>query len=257
MDIRIRQIALVVRDVDQVVANLRAVFGLEVGYIEESMPESIGLQNRILPVGHQFIELVAPVRDGVTGARYLERRGGDGGYMVICQTADRAGRDAMIARLGIRTVGGRDTKVSSYIQLHPKDTGGSFLEIDYHDGADEPVPPWTHAAGDDWMKAVRTSVIDAIAGVEIQADDPEATAARWSEIMGLPLKRAADGRPWIETTWGGCICFVPCSDGRPEGLGGMDLHAVDRDAAKRAARARGLRVEGETIHLAGTRMKLV
>ncbi len=255
--LRLRQIALVVRDIEQVRADLEAVFGLQVGYTEESMPESIGLENRILPVGDQFIELVAPVRDDVTGARYLERRGGDGGYMVICQTDDRAGRDARIKELGIRLVGGRDGKVYSFIQLHPKDTGGSFLEVDWHEGADDPTPPWTHAAGDNWMPSVRTHIVDAITGVEIQASEPEAVAARWSEILQLPVQRGGDGRPWLETKGGGCICFVADSDGRGEGLGGIDLHAVDREAALSAAAACGLAVSGDTVTIGGVRFKLV
>ena len=39
--------------------------------------------------------------------------------------------------LGIRVVAARDTETACLMQLHPQDTGGSFLEIDWHVGADD------------------------------------------------------------------------------------------------------------------------
>ena len=136
MWLRLRQIALIVADADTVAADLNAVFGIEVAYIDEHLPPAYGLQNRLLPVGTQFIEVCSPVRENTAGGRYLERRGGDGGYMVICQADDHAPRKARVEELGIRVVAARDTETACLMQLHPQDTGGSFLEIDWHVGAE-------------------------------------------------------------------------------------------------------------------------
>lgn len=257
MRLRLRQIAIIVEDIDAVASDFHAIFGLNIAYREETMPVGpIGMQNRILPVGTQFIELVSPVRPGVTGARYLERRQGDGGYMVICQTDDRDWRDRQVAALGIRTVGGRDSAAYSFLQFHPKDTGGSFLEIDWHEGYDDALPGWTHAAGADWAPAVNTDVIDRIVAAEIQSPSPDATAARWATILDLPVTRDELGRAKIDLD-GGIIRFVVATDGRGEGLGGLDIHASDGRQAMTTARMRGLRTDGATIRLGGMRLTLV
>jgi len=148
MWLRLRQIALIVEDVEAVVADLSAVFGLAVAFVDEHLPDAYGLQNRLLPVGTMFIELCSPIQPNTAGGRYLERRGGDGGYMVICQCDDHTPRKARVNELGIRVVAARDTETSCLMQLHPQDTGGSFLEIDWHEKPDEQFPGWTHAIRD-------------------------------------------------------------------------------------------------------------
>ena len=87
MWLRLRQIALVARQLAPVVDDLRELFGLAVAYRDPSV-EAFGLENAVLPVGNQFLEVVAPIREGTAGGRYLERRRGDGGYMVILQCDD-------------------------------------------------------------------------------------------------------------------------------------------------------------------------
>jgi hypothetical protein len=72
------------------------------------------------------------------------------------------------------------------MQLHPADTGGSFLEIDFQPGGDDPAGPWA-PAGTDWQRARRTDVVDGIVSVDVQSKDPDAAAARWSEITGCDL----------------------------------------------------------------------
>ena len=91
MWIRLRQIALVARDLDQITKDLHNVLGLEVGFRDPDV-KVFGLQNALFPVGSQFIEVVSPIKEGTAGGRYLERRAGDGGYMVITQCDDHAPR---------------------------------------------------------------------------------------------------------------------------------------------------------------------
>src|SRR6185437_8780205 len=61
MWLRLRQIALVARQLAPVVD--RDVFGLEVAYRDPGV-EAFGLENAVLPVGNQFLEVVAPIREG-------------------------------------------------------------------------------------------------------------------------------------------------------------------------------------------------
>ncbi len=256
MWLRLRQIAFIVEDVEKVAADLNAVFGLEVAYIDEHLPPAYGLQNRLMPVGTQFIELCSPVRENTAGGRYLERRGGDGGYMVICQADDHGPRKERVKELGIRTVAARDTDTACLMQLHPHDTGGSFLEIDWHTGADDEFPGWSHAIRGPWPDFIRTERVKAIAAAEIQSPDPAKLAARWSEIIQDPLTKDAEGNPCIRID-NATLRFVRNRDGRPEGLGGLDLAATDGDAAREAAAARGLLQKDGSILSGGMRLRLV
>lgn len=256
MWLRLRQIALIVADADTVAADLNAVFGIEVAYIDEHLPPAYGLQNRLLPVGTQFIEVCSPVRENTAGGRYLERRGGDGGYMVICQADDHAPRKARVEELGIRVVAARDTETACLMQLHPQDTGGSFLEIDWHVGADDLIPGWSHAIRGPWQDFIRTGRVKSIVAAEIQSPEPEKLAARWSEIIQDPVTSDAAGNPTIKLQ-NASLRFVAATDGRPEGLGGIDLAATDGESARTAARARGLLREDGVIVIGGMRIRLV
>jgi hypothetical protein len=57
-----------------------------------------------MPIGDTFIEVVAPVEEGTTAGRLLDKRGGDGGYMAIFQVDDIAAARANAERLGVRVV---------------------------------------------------------------------------------------------------------------------------------------------------------
>ena len=264
MWLRLRQIALVAEQLAPVEQTLIAVLGVAVCYRDPAVA-TFGLENALFPVGNQFLEVVAPTRPGTAGGRYLERRGGDGGYMVICQTDDHPPRRQRVADLGVRTVFDRDLADYSLMQLHPKDTGGSFLEIDAQLGAGglDPDGPW-HPAGPDWKNGQRLDRVSGISAAEIQADDPEAVAERWSQIVEIPLTRTALGEPELLLD-NAALRFVPCSDGRPEGLGGIDISCMDPDAVMRAAdRAQGALpqggvtvIGGKQILIGGMRINLV
>ena len=248
MWLRLRQVALVATKLDPVVEDLRAVFGLAVGHRDPGVA-TFGLENALLPIGTQLLEVVAPTREGTAGGRHLERRGGDGGYMVICQCDDHPPRRRRaVDELGIRTVLEFEDDEYRCMQLHPSDTGGAFLEIDWQ--ADTSLGGDWWPAGKDWQHAIRTDVIDAITAVEVQAADPDAVAARWSEIVEIDV---VDGAIELDNAR---IDFVTATDGRGDGLGGMTVRAMDADRAFGAARERGLAVDGDVITLCGMRIAL-
>jgi len=257
MSIRLRQIALVANKLAPVIDDLKAVFGLEVCYIDPSV-EAFGLENSLLPVGNNFIEVVAPIKDGTAGGRYLKRRGGDGGYMVICQCVEHAAqleRRDRAKEMGIRIAWERESREYHVMQLHPADTGGAFFEIDW-DGKGEPEGHWEPAGGDGWRKAKRTEVISAYSAVELQSPDPAGLAERWKRITGVSLRKDPRGRLEMPLD-NASVRFVEATDGRGEGLGGIDMVVADRARLDSAAERRGYKTTGDQLTICGTRFYLV
>lgn len=254
MWLRMRQIALIARELAPVVDELRDVFGLEVAYRDPAV-KTFGLENAVFPVGNQFLEVVAPIREGTAGGRYLDRRNGDGGYMVICQCDDHAPRKRRAAELGIRKVLEHDEPEFRIMQLHPRDTGGCFLEIDEQIGGEASGDPWT-PAGKNWQAAVRTEVVRGIAAAEIQIPDPAELAARWGQIVELQVEPDAEGRPSLHFD-NAIVRFVKDTDGRGEGLGGVDLVVADRSRLLAAAERCGRRISDGLVHICGVRFGLI
>ena len=223
--IRLRQVALVAHDLESVLTDLDKILGLQVAFRDPGVA-TFGLVNAVLPVGSQFIEVVSPTREGTAGGRQLERMGGDGGYMVICHTDDQAPFKARATEMGIRSAIDVDDHGYQIWQLHPGDTGGSFLEIDFQPGWDDEPQPWM-PAGKHWHDAVCTDVVDGITGITLaaKADVP----ARWRQILGQDAFDNADLR-WTEGT---------------RGITDVDVHATDRGRA------------GEQHTICGVRFNLV
>ena len=252
--LRLRQIALVAEKLAPVEAAFVDVLGIEVCFRDPGVGH-FGLENALFPIGNQLLEVVAPTKDETAGGRYLERRGGDGGYMVITQCNDHARRRARVEALGIRLVTEFETAEFRNMQLHPKDTGGSFFEIDemLGHGADDLDGPW-EPAGRDWQRARRLERVTGILAAEVQCDDPEQVASRWSKIAEIPLADE-QGQPCLPLD-NASVRFVPCNDGRPEGLGGIDVSCADKAAVLAAAEARDVVSGDDQLILCGLRINL-
>jgi hypothetical protein len=95
--LRLRQICLVAEKLAPVEEALSDVLGVKVCYRDPGVGK-YGLENALFPIGNQLLEVVAPVEENTAGGRYLDRRGGDGGYMAITQCDDHAPRRAPLAR---------------------------------------------------------------------------------------------------------------------------------------------------------------
>jgi hypothetical protein len=250
--LRVRQIALVAQDDVAAAQELIDVLGLAIGYHDPHIAR-IQLHNTLLPVGTQILEIVAPLTPGITADRYLERRNGAGGYMVITQTDDHPPRRARVEELGIRIVGQFHDDDFINMQLHPRDTGGSFLEIDQQIGGEDPMGPWS-PAGPNWQDAIRTDLVSAITAAEVQCEDPEKVASRWSEIVEID-RADVDGVPTIPLD-NATLRFVPVTDGRGEGLAGIDLACSDPDTVRANAERRGVPVADDHVLLVGMRCYL-
>jgi hypothetical protein len=252
--LRLRQICLVAKDLDTTETDLSAVFGLAVCHRDTSVGR-FGLHNFLMPVGNSFLEVVAPTEDKTAAGRYLERRGGEGGYMVIMQTDDVVAARQRMTALGVRVITDGGNGHTDGIQLHPADVPGAIAELRWNEGDADIAGPW-HPAGANWLPTQRFDVIRVIRAAELQASDPAALATRWSEVLDR----------FVETDAAGCLTialddatlrFVPITDGRPEGLAALDVEVVDRPRLLAAAQERSCTIEGDTVTVCGTRFNLV
>ena len=257
MSIRLRQICLVAERLAPVIEDFKAVLGVEVCFKDPEVAV-FGLENSLMPVGSNFIEVVAPVKENTAAGRYLKRRNGDGGYMVICQCDShevQLERKRRAAELKIRLVLDHETKSFHAMQLHPGDTGGAFFEIDW-DAKGEAEGNWMPACGSGWTPARRTEVVTGYSAVELQSADPRGLAERWASVAELPLRTDAHGR--IEMALANAaVRFVEATDGRGEGLSGIDVTVADRKRLLEEAARRGLRRGEDTVEICGTRFYLV
>jgi Glyoxalase-like domain len=219
--LRLRQVALVARSLAPIVEEIRDVLGLEVAFRDPSVA-SFGLENALFPIGDQFLEVVSPIRQGTAAGRYLDRRGGDGGYMVILQCDDPAERERRAVALGIRKAFEQDTGgyrhhgrgnpitgareargavagdprsaardrfdvETRVLQLHPRDTGGCFLSVDFQEGGEDREGPW-HPAGPTWRAAVRSGVVCSMtrrSGSEKTGTGAGKGSALWSSSQSI------------------------------------------------------------------------
>ena len=219
--IRLRQVALVARELEPVVDRLCSELGLSVCFRDPGVG-AFGLHNALFTIGDQFLEVVSPVEPGTTAGRLLDKRGGDGGYMVIHEVDDLDAREAALLAAGVRIVWRGDFPTIRGRHLHPSDVGGAIVSID------QPVPQGSWLwAGPTWAAHHETSVITSIAGVTIGANDPDAMRDRWNRF-GIDH----------------AVAFTDAG-ARGEGLDAIDLVASDRRRC------------GESIEICGVTLRLV
>ena len=263
MSLRLRQICLVAHDLDATEKLFADILDLPVCFRDPGVGQ-FGLHNILSPVGFSFLEVVSPLPDAENTAagRYLDRRGGDGGYMVILQTTDELHPQykARVAERGIRIAHSMDYGEFHGMQLHPRDVGAAILEIDRNDAdPDDPVrpdQPWHPAGGIGWRELAPSTLISNYRGAELQSADPLGLAERWADILDKPLTIDAHANPCVELN-DAVLRFVEARDGRGEGLGGLDLGCRDVDAVMARAADAGLETGESMIMLCGMRIRLV
>jgi len=220
MFLRLRQLCLVARELQPVVDDLCEVLGLEVCHRDPEVAR-FGLHNALMRVGTSFIEVVAPLQDGTAAGRYLQRRGGDGGYMVILDCEGIEPWRLHLATVGVRIAAELETAGYVGLQLHPQDTGGALLEINSTSGGDDLQGPYW-PAGPHWQQASQSPRTLAITGATLQSAEPSRLAARWSAILQRPVAARAKHFE-IALDNAARLLFAQASDGRGEGLSAIDL----------------------------------
>ncbi|MEZ5939459.1 MAG: VOC family protein [Hyphomonadaceae bacterium] len=252
---RLRQIALVARDLEPVEKQLCAILGADVCYRDPGVGK-YGLHNALWALGGTFLEVVAPIEANTAGGRYLDRRKGDGGYMYILDCDDLEARREHFKSMDVRMVqdlhSGDDALWSEAIHLHPRDTGGCLLSIDRHSGGEDMMGGYKWA-GPDWTSKVKPDV--AISGAAMQCEDPAATSELWGRILRRPVLARADGGYEIRFD-NALALFTPLADDRGEGLSQVMLACADPGAILAGAKAAGVRSGADWVEVCGVRFEL-
>jgi hypothetical protein len=249
---RLRQVALASRGLDAAVKALNDAFGLKVAYNDPHI-DGYGLRNAVLPAGTGFLEVVEPIREDASAARFLNRRGGDAGYMIIIQVADAEAERARVADMGVRVVDDIDTRAYRCAHFHPADFGGMLTSFDQQRTTPdfrEPYGDWM-PAGPDWRAARSPEVLD-LSAVTLAAADPGALAHRWSELTGRGLDADDSLRLPLDH---GEIRFRAGEPGGVTSICELELAMADPQAALERARATGLDVAADGVLIGGVRFR--
>ena len=145
---RIRQIALVTTELAPVRDALFELLGLDDAFIDDEVSQ-FGLENAVMTIGTTFLELVSPVQTGTTAGRLLERRGGDGGYMVIVQVDDLAAGDLfLVCSDGLSDVV-RDAEIQDILSARPfAQVCGDLVQLALQRGGHDNITVITAAVAD-------------------------------------------------------------------------------------------------------------
>lgn len=209
---RLRQVALVASDCAGTERQLQEAFGWPDPFHDPGIIR-FGLTNVVFAAGDTFVEVVSPVQPGTTAGRYLERRGGDSGYMAIFQMPDLAEARRRVADAGIRVVWTADYADIAGTHLHPKDVPGAIVSLDWA----EPPHSWRWA-GPEWTGQAPPHGGGGVSGITVEVEDPPAAAARWAEILGLTVTDDG-GTPTVLLEHARQdLRFVPAASSHAEGI---------------------------------------
>jgi len=250
---RLRQVALIAHQIEPVVGQLKTVFDLNVAFQDPAV-EIFGLKNAVIPVGGEFLEVLEPFRDDASGARYLARRGGDAGYMVILQDADSYAHRDRLAAAGVRVIAKNTHDPYRFTHFHPANCNGVLLSIDSIEGDvnwQAPQSDWL-AAGRDWRRHESGESLG-VPSVTIQARDPVAACENWTRLLDRPARTGGDTLEIALER--GAIRFVAPVDEDGTGVVALDIEVKDPDAALERARAAGLPVAAGTVEICGVAMR--
>ena len=144
---QIRQVAIVVHDLEMALRRWTMLFGLEVA--SRLHVDHADLDIAILPVGKSgtFIELATPGSSSAAAQRYLDKVG-EGPYLLIFQTQDLEASEAAIRGQG-------EAQITQVLPpggtfrsfwLHPRSMKGVFTQLAQVSSSENPWPP----AGESW-----------------------------------------------------------------------------------------------------------
>ena len=177
--VRLRQAVLVARQLEPVAGALCAALGLDEPFRDPGVGE-FGLENTVFAVGDCFLEVISPTRPDTAAGRYLQRHGGDGGYMVIFDLADLDSARSRAAGLGVRVVWQIDLPDISGTHLHPADMRGAIVSLDQS----RPYGSWRWG-GPQWTAQIGPATPGRLVGITVAVGDPQAVAARWAQVLGV------------------------------------------------------------------------
>jgi hypothetical protein len=215
--VRLRQAVLVAAELAPVERALRESLALSEPFRDPGVG-MFGLENAVFALGDCFLEIVSPTQPDTAAGRYLERHGGDCGYMVMFDLEDLAGSRARADASAIRVVWQIDLPDISGTHLHPADIGGAIVSID----GSRPYGSWRWG-GPEWTGQLGEGAPGALAAVVLAVAEPAAVAARWANLLGVALD---DGGASLTLDGGREVRFVQGDGERSDGLVEISLSGV-------------------------------
>ncbi len=207
--VRLRQAVLVARELEPLAAQLRQSLGLGEPFRDPGVGQ-FGLENVVFAIGDCFLEIVSPLREGTAAGRQLERIGGDGGYMALFDIEELERARERAEALGVRTVWRIDLPDISGTHLHPSDMRGTIVSLD----RSLPYGSWRWG-GPEWTARIGSGSSGELTGITVAVTDPGAAAARWGEVLGVPVQAGDEPRLALD---GGEVRFARCEEGDVEGV---------------------------------------
>ncbi len=190
---RLRQAVVAARDLDSVVARLRAELDLGEPFSDPGVGY-FGLRNAVFALGDTFLEVVSPVRPDASAARLIERRGGDCGYMLMFQVDDLGAARERAAERGVREVFEVSLADIAEVHLHPADMRGAIVSLS------RPQPPGSWRWGGPGWRSRGAAL--RLAGATVALPDADGVAERWRSILGgdrgIRFAEAAEERGLVE-----------------------------------------------------------
>ena len=127
----IDHVGIAVRDLDEAIAFYETTFGMKVAH--EEVNEEQGVREAMVAVGDSgsFIQLLAPLNEESTIAKFIDRSG-PGVQQMAYRVTDVDAVSAILRERGVRLLypePKRGTSNSRINFVHPKDAGGVLVEL--------------------------------------------------------------------------------------------------------------------------------
>jgi hypothetical protein len=128
--------------------------------------------------------------------------------MVMFDLEDLEGARRRAEQAGVRVVWQVDLPDISGTHLHPADTRGAIVSLD----GSRPYGSWRWG-GPQWEGRIPQVSPGALRGVTLTVADPESVAARWAELLGVPVPHGG-----VIAVDGGEVRFTEAADEAGERL---------------------------------------
>ena len=247
---RLRQLVIATSEMDALADKICDLFELKKTYTDPELTV-FGLENVLIPFGDTFLELVTPVKENTSAERFLKKRGGDGGYMVIVDSRDLEKQRQRLETAKLDIVWYENRKSNGIhgqsLHLHPKQVGGAILSIDNM----TPSSCWLWA-GTEWEKDINRSLVSHLSGVNISGPDPNNLLSNWEKALGE--RRSISGNS-IDLE-GSNINFVMNTQSQSEYVSAFQINTFKRSYLEKRAASKRF-VTNNNIHLGGVNFLLV
>ncbi len=256
MTICLRQICLVSDKLGPAVKQLGQTFSLTPCHIDPAV-EKFGLENTLFSIGTNFLEIVAPIRENTAAGRFLQKRGDNGGYMVICQARSRDEQSGIRQRAegnNIRIAYENSFETWNIMQLHPADMGAAFLEVDW-DQEEDITGNWEPAGGKNWKQKPSDSRANQITAIELQSTDPEKLGQHWAAVIGISLQ--SQNSILKLSLPNADIRFVKSDTGTADHLSAIDLKVKNIDQIREQAQQNQTLLNDNQVKICGTIFNLL